>query len=137
MSTTSLPIRWLVTDFLLFGDNGGNIWWTYYLWSGYFLKSTDELAAFKLPVALAEYFMAVPVENLDIGNVSEEFGGDLVNFPIPDEITKRACLCGESGKNLSGQECPGTSGTLRMSRRLFSWSLFARFLTQMPEFHLS
>ena len=25
ISTTSLPIRWLVTDFLLFGDNGGNL----------------------------------------------------------------------------------------------------------------
>lgn len=135
VSTTSLPIRWLVTDFLLFGDNGGNIVDLVPV-AKELPEHDDPLAAFKLPVALAEYFMAVPVENLDIGNVSEDFGGDLINFPIPEEITNGPAYAENLAKIfLAG--VPWYEWDIESEQAPILLALFARFLTQMPEFHLS
>ena len=47
---------------------------------------SDPLAVFRLPVALAQHLMAVPVETLDIKPLTQEFAGDLISFPIPQEI---------------------------------------------------
>ena len=135
ISTTSLPIRWLVTDFLLFGDNGSNLVDLVPV-ARLLPDASDELAAFKLPIALAEYFMAVPVENLDIGNVSEEFGGDLVNFPIPDEVLNGPAYAVNLAKIfLAG--VPWYEWDIDNEQAPILLALFARFLTQMPEFHLN
>ena len=135
ISTTSLPIRWLVTDFLLFGDNGGSLVDLTPV-ARLLPDASDELAAFKIPIALAEYFMAVPVENLDIGTVSEEFGGDLVNFPIPDEILNGPAYALNLAKIfLAG--VPWYEWDIESEQAPILLALFARFLTQMPEFHLT
>lgn len=134
ISTTSLPIRWLVTDFLLFGDGGQNIVDLVPM-AQQFEEATDPLAAFKLPVALADYLMAVPVENLDIGDVTEVFGGDLVNFPIPDEVQNGPDYARNLAKIfLAG--LPWYEWDLEGEQAPILLALFVRFLTQMPEFHL-
>ena len=134
ISTTSLPIRWLVTDFLLFGDGGANLVDLVPVVSQ-FAEASDPLAAFKLPVAIAEYFMAVPIESLDIGNVTEEFGGDLVNFPIPEEVLNGPTYVVNLAKIfLVG--VPWYEWSLEHEQAPLLLALFARFLTQLPEFHL-
>lgn len=135
ISTTSLPIRWLVTDFLLFGDNGDSLVDLTPV-VRQFPEAEDPLAAFKLPVAMAEYLMAVPVDNLDIGTVSEEFGGDLVNFPIPDEVVNGPAYVQNLAKIfLVG--VPWYEWDINSPQATILLALFARFLTQMPEFQLS
>ena len=80
--------------------------------------------------------MAVPVENLDVGNVSEEFGGDLVNFPIPDEITNGPAYAENLAKIfLAG--VPWYEWDINSEQAPILLALFARYLTQMPEFHLN
>ena len=134
ISTTSLPIRWLVTDFLLFGDNGNNLVNLVPV-ASQLEEASDPLAAFKLPAALAEYLMAVPVESLDIGNVAEPFAGDLVNFPIPDEIVNGPAYIQNLAKVfLAG--VPWYEWDIQSEQAPFLLVLFARYLTQMPEFHL-
>ena len=134
VSTTSLPIRWLLTDFLLFGDNGGNLVNLVPVVKK-MPEATDPLAAFKLPVAMASYFLAVPGENLDIGNVTEEFGGDLVNFPIPEEVVNGPSYIQNLAKIfLVG--VPWYEWDIDSEQAPLLLVLFARFLTQMPEFQL-
>ncbi len=134
ISTTSLPIRWLITDFLLFGDNGANLVNLVPL-AEQFEEASDPLAAFKLPVALAEHLMGVPVENLDIGTVSEEFGGNLVNFPIPDEVLNGPPYKLNLAKIFLGG-LPWYEWNLQVEQAPILLALFARYLTQFPEFHL-
>ena len=134
ISTTSLPIRWLATDLVLFGDNGGNLVNMVPI-AQQLPESSDPLAAFKLPIALAEYFLAVPVENLDIGTVSEEFGGDLVNFPIPDEIRNGPAYI-ENLAKIFLVGVPWYEWSLDHEQAPILLALFARYLTQLPEFHL-
>jgi len=46
----------------------------------------DALAAFTLPVALAQHLLSVPLDLLDLPTANLDFAGDLANNPIPDEI---------------------------------------------------
>jgi uncharacterized protein (DUF1800 family) len=134
VNTTTLPIRWLMTDFLLFGDNGQNPIDLLPL-VGQFPESTDPLAAFRLPVAMAEHFLNVPVESLDIGTVTEEFSGDLVNNPIPQEVLDGPAYRRDLAKIfLAG--VPWYEWNLE--EELAPWTLlfFLRYLSQHPEFHL-
>ena len=41
---------------------------------------------FRALAKMAEHFSSVPVETLDIATLEEDFGGDLMGFPIPEEI---------------------------------------------------
>ena len=47
---------------------------------------TDALAAFTLPVALAQHLLSVPLDLLDLPTANVAFAGDLINNPIPSEI---------------------------------------------------
>ena len=47
----------------------------------------DALAAFTLPVALAEHLLSVPLDLLDLPTANVDFAGDLVSNPIPEAIT--------------------------------------------------
>ncbi len=46
----------------------------------------DALAAFTLPVALAQHLLSVPLDLLDLPTSNLDFAGDLASNPIPDEI---------------------------------------------------
>ncbi len=47
----------------------------------------DALAAFTLPVALAEHLLSVPLDLLDLPTANVDFAGDLFSNPIPEAIT--------------------------------------------------
>ena len=134
ISTTSLPIRWLVSDFILFGEGGQQLTDLVSV-AAQFDVASDPLAAFKLPVALAEYLLPVPLEHLDIGTVADEFGGDLINFPIPAEVQNGPARHRDLAKIfLAG--VPWYEWSLESELAPVLLALYARFLTQLPEFHL-
>ena len=85
ISTNSLPLRWVYSDYLLSGGSS--------ISKATLLPMADELydrydphAAFFLPAAIAEHFLAVSLDMVDIPEVDEEFAGDLNTFPIPAEV---------------------------------------------------
>ena len=135
LSTTSLPIRWLVVDYILFGEGGQQVTDLVSIAEQFDLTS-DPNAAFKLPVALAEYILAVPLENLDIGTVSEEFGGDLINFPIPQEILDGPQHHIDLAKIFLGG-VPWYEWSLESELAPAVLALYVRYLSQLPEFHLT
>ena len=131
---TSLPIRLLLSDFIIFGE-GGNDLTDLVSIATQFPESTSANAAFELPLALAEYLLPIPVSTLDIGVVQEEFGGDLVNFPIPQEILDGPAYVVDLAKIfLAG--VPWYEWDINADVAPVLLALFARFLTQRPEFQL-
>jgi uncharacterized protein (DUF1800 family) len=85
ISTNSLPLRWLIGDELLFGGN--TIPTPSVTEMAQVLHDqNDPMAAFYLPAAIAEHLFAVPVESLDVAEIAEEFGGDLDQFPVPEDV---------------------------------------------------
>ncbi|MEZ4703169.1 MAG: DUF1800 domain-containing protein [Rhodothermales bacterium] len=135
LNTTSLPIRWLMTDFLLFGDNGQQPL-DILAMAAQLPEASDPLVAFTLPVALAEHFMNVPVDRLDIGSVTEAFSGDLVNNPIPQEVLDGPAYRQDLAKIfLAG--VPWYEWNLEEDLAPWTILFFIRFLSQFPEFHLT
>ena len=134
VSTTTLPLRWLVSEFLFYsGNNLEPI--DLVPFAGLFEEASDPNAAFKLPLAIAQRLLPVPLEELDIGEVDEDFGGDLITFPIPDEVLNGPAYA----RNLAKIFLVGIPW--------YEWNLeedganalllnFARYLAQLPEFHL-
>ncbi len=97
--------------------------------------SSDPLAVFRLPAALAEHLLAVPVELLDVITPADGFGGDLARFPLPDEIASgpayfrdlaQVFLAGQPWYewNILGEAAPAT---------LFR---YVQALTDIPDFQL-
>ena len=135
ISTTSLPIRLLVADLILFGENGQDLVDLTPIVAQ--LPGADSPhAAFELPVALASYLLPVPLDTLDIGTVTEAFGGDLINFPIPEEVLNGPAYAIDLAKIfLAG--VPWYEWDLAADIAPVLLALYARFLTQRPEFHLA
>ena len=46
----------------------------------------DPMTAFRLPIVLAQHLMPVPIESLNIYPPTDEFAGDLITYPVPQEI---------------------------------------------------
>ena len=85
ISTSSLPERWSQLSKLLqpiqfgiFNLNGVKL-------ARELVDENDDMAVFKVPVAIAERLLAVPLEDISI-DAPPEFAGDLITHPIPDEI---------------------------------------------------
>ncbi len=134
ISTTSLPIRLLLVDLVLFGNNGEDLTDLVSV-ATQFAEATSPNAAFELPVVLAEYMLSIPLDTLDIGVITEEFGGDLVNFPIPDEVINGpAYMVNLSKIFLAG--VPWYEWDVNSDFAPILLALYARFLTQRPEFQL-
>lgn len=85
ITTNSMPLRWAAGEVLLFGG-GGLQPADLKAMAADLHDASDPLAAFYLPAAIAEHLLAVNLENVDIPEVTEAFGGDLTSFPVPDEI---------------------------------------------------
>ncbi len=135
ISTTSLPIRLLLSDFILFGNDGQNLVDMTPI-AAQLPGADSPNAAFELPVALASYLLPVPLDTLDIGTVTEVFGGDLVNFPIPEEVLNGPAYAIDLAKIfLAG--VPWYEWDLTTDIAPVLIALYARFLTQRPEFQLA
>lgn len=134
LTTTTLPIRWLIADVMLFGGEGQPRADLLPL-AAALQDPNDPMAVFYLPTALAEHFLPVPPETLDIGEVAEDFAGDLAAYPVPDAVRNDA----PHVQNLAKRFLSGIPW--------YEWSLYAdttpglllgytRYLLQLPEYHL-
>jgi hypothetical protein len=85
ISTNSITARWTYADSLLYGGGGlprADLLDT----AAVLVDPANPMAAFLLPLAMAEHFMAVGLENVPVPEIAESFGGDLDRFPVPAPI---------------------------------------------------
>ena len=93
------------------------------------------MLVFRLPVALAQHFIAAPPDQLGYESPDVDFGGDLVTHPLPQEIVDGPEYVRDLTKIfLQGKPWyewqPGQSG-------LFFFMLeYVRFLAELPEYQL-
>ena len=85
LTTTTVPSRWeFIEDFLrgrITGFQNRLIPVVETL-----INPFDPHAAFKLPVALAQHFISIPIDIVGYEAPSGDFTGDLVSHPIPSDI---------------------------------------------------
>ncbi|GMQ80858.1 MAG: hypothetical protein BMS9Abin05_0287 [Rhodothermia bacterium] len=86
ISTSSLPMRWVVSDVVLLGSDGDLPPVNLQPMAAELHDANDPEAAFYLPAAIAEHLFAVDLASVDIPELPDEFGGDLDSNPIPDAI---------------------------------------------------
>ena len=85
ISTTTLPERWAICGWMLWESNEA----PQLDLIGMLSQLTDisnPHIAFKVAPAFVEHLFAIPIEELDIEEVSAGFAGDLTTHPIPQEI---------------------------------------------------
>ena len=85
LTTTTFVLRWNITDRLLrLLDRSKALDLT--ALAAKLHDPSDSLAAFNLPVALAQHLLPVPLDLLDLPTSNLAFAGDLENNPIPEAI---------------------------------------------------
>ena len=142
LNTTTLPLRWLVSEFLIYGSRNEQaidlVPLAEHLLGALDTPSdpSDPKSVFALPLALAEHLLPVPPETLDLNPPSEGFGGDLDNFPIPQEVLDGPAYVADLAKIfLVG--VPWYEWSLYRPEAAALLLYFTRYLTQMPEFQLT
>ncbi len=142
LNTTTLPIRWLVSEFMIFGARNQQPIDLVPLAERVLAMQdpapdpTDPASAFVLPGALAEQLISVPLESLDIVAPSSGFAGDLVNFPIPPEVENGPAYLRDLAIIFLG-DVPWYDWSLLRPEAPFLLLNFTRYLTQTPEFQLT
>ncbi len=135
ISTNSLPARWSYADFLLFsGRNNQPLDLTGI--AALLPDADDPLAAFKLPLSIASHFLAVPLDELDIASIDDPFSGDLVAFPIPQEIQDGPAFQRDLAKLFLG-DVPWYEWSLAEDGANGVLLNYVQFLMQLPEFQLT
>ncbi len=135
LDTSTLPLRWLTADALL--QNGRRVDFITLVQTAEHLHDPlDKNAAFTLPVRLAEYMMAVPLENVSIPTIAEPFGGDLVNRPVPDEVLNGPAYAIDLAKIFLGG-LPWYEWFLYGTGAHSVIANYVRFLLQLPEYQLT
>ncbi|NNE70120.1 MAG: DUF1800 domain-containing protein, partial [Rhodothermales bacterium] len=134
INTTTLPYRWFVSDALLSGRGGTDI--DLVPLAEMLHDTSDTEAAFRLPLKLVEHLIPAPADLLDIPEIADEFGGDLVNFPIPEWVNSAPPHVRNLAKMFLGglpwyEWSPYVPGA---NERLTS---FVRQLSQYPEHQLA
>ncbi len=142
LNTTTLPIRWLVSEYLVYGSRNQQpvdlVPLSEMLLSALdkAVDPADPASVFALPLALAEHLLPVPVETLDINAPSEDFAGDLAGNPIPDDVAAGPAYALDLAKIfLLG--VPWYEWSLYREEAPFLLLNFTRYLTQTPEFQLT
>ena len=135
LSTNTLPVRWSVVEFLLFSGRNNQALDLVTL-AGQFPEASDPLAAFKLPVALAEHFMSVPLNSLDLGEIDEDFDGDLVSNPIPEDVANGPAYARTLAKVFLGG-VPWYEWSIEENGVNSLLLNYVQYLTLLPEFHLT
>ena len=134
ISTSSLPDRWEKLQFLMntaaldYNLNPVEL-------ARNLVDPEDPLAVFKVPVALAEHFLAVPLEEMKFDS-PRDLSGDLHTFPIPEEIQNAPPYVLELTKIfLLG--FPWYAWNLNRQGIAYGMQLYMRWLTRLPEFQLT
>lgn len=134
ISTSTLPTRWEIIDFYLWYGLQGENFVSLVPLAEKLAESHDAQDVFALAVALAEHFMAVPLETLGYDPPTTDFNGDLISNPLPDEVQNGPAYVRDLAKIfLNGVpwyewRYPGNP-----------WMLlnYAFFLTRLPEYQLT
>ena len=135
ISTDTLTSRWAVADLILYTIRNGQALDLVRVF-GELPEANESYAAFLLPVAITERLLAVKVEDLDIPEIDENFNGDLIGNPIPENI-------------LNGP--PNNRNLAKLFLRdipWYEWDIgedganqvildFVLYLSQLPEFQLT
>lgn len=142
LNTTTLPLRWLVSEFLIYGGRNEQSLDLVPLAEHLLgaldvpLDPSDPKSVFALPLALAEHLLPVPPETLDLNPPAEGFAGDLDTFPIPQEVLDGPAYVADLAKIfLVG--VPWYEWSLYRPEAAALLLYFTRYLTQMPEFQLT
>ena len=150
LTTSTLVNRWDFVLYLIYGNpepeeeddvgfNGANL----RVLSEKLYDQNDALAPFRLPAALVEHFMPIRVDELNIEPVGGEFGGDLVNNPIPAEIANGPVYVRELSKRfLMGipwyewRDIWDSNDDDVQETVHYILIAFLNYVTQLPEFQL-
>jgi hypothetical protein len=134
LSTNTLPLRWSTTDTILFAGRSMQPIDVKAL-AARFPEASDPLAAFRLPVALAQHLLAVPLVDLQLEDIDDPFDGDLVDHPIPGEILSGPAYVRTLAKwFLNG--VPWYEWALQESGSNALLLNYFQVITQMPEYNL-
>ena len=100
------------------------------------LDPGDPRGAFKLPVLLAEHFIAVPAQSLGYDAPMEDFGGDLIGNPIPADIANGPAHVRDLAKIfLAGR--PWYEWDVNRGGAWWTLYNYLLFLTRLPEYQLT
>ena len=135
ISTATLPDRWENAHYLYINVLTGN----YVNLVPLALKlvdSNDPMIAFKLPAALASHFLAVPPDQLGFESPAQGFAGDLVTYPIPQEIMDGPQHVRDLAK-IFLQGIPWYEWSLSHPAIVFNLLDYLQFMTELPEYQLS
>ena len=135
LSTNTLPIRWSVTESLLYTARDNQPLDLVEV-ARLFPDANDVHAAFKLPVAMAEHYLAVPISELNIGEIDENFDGDLVTNPIPQAILNGPDYARTLAKIFLGG-IPWYEWSLEENGANNALLSYMQYLMLFPEFHLT
>ena len=151
LTTSTLVNRWDFVLYLIYGNpepeeeddagfNGANLRGL----SEKLYDQNDALAPFRLPAALVEHLMPIRLEELNVEPVGGNFGGDLVNNPIPEEIANGPAYVYELSKrflmgipwyewrDIWDSNDPDVQETVH-----YILISFLNYVTQLPEFQLA
>lgn len=134
VSTSTLPIRWQQMDYLLQGSIRD-----YYInpvqLARELVDPSDPLAAFKVPVAMAEHLLAVPPSEIAF-DAPPNFAGDLQTFPIPQEIVEGPAFVRDLAKVFLGS-FPWYDWHLNRQGISYGLIRYTQWLMRRPEFQLT
>ncbi len=135
ISTATLPNRWDSSHYLYISVFTGN-YITLVPLAQKLVDENDPLLAFKLPEALASHFLAVPPDQLGFEASNQDFAGDLVTYPLPQEILDAPQHVRDMAK-IFLQGNPWYEWDLHHPAVLFTLLDYLRFLTELPEYQLT
>ena len=135
VSTSTLPARWEEMDYYI--EHGLVKYFINLMPLALQLVDPDDpMAMFKLPVLLAEHFLAVPASLLGQEADSLDFKGDLRGNPVPQEIMDGPAHVRNLAKILLGNAA-WYEWSLRHGGRPFSLVQYFLYLTHLPEYQLT
>jgi len=90
INTSTLPRRWFYLNLFLNQEKDDEKGYPgFEVFMEYFKRLTDlrpQHAVFRIPIILAKHLSPLPLDQIYIPNISDDFEGNLDRFPLPDEI---------------------------------------------------
>jgi len=135
LSTATLPTRWDIADFILLGyDAVDPVDFTDLVTR--LVDPNDREIAFRIPVALAEFFLTTPLDQVDFEAVDRGFNGNLSAHPLPDFVVNGPPHIATLAKRfLFG--VPWYEWHLGHEQAPLFLRLFVSYLCTRPEFQLT
>lgn len=135
LDTTTMPIRWLINDYLVFASRDEQPLDLVPLAEAVHDPTALD-AAFQLPFALAQALLPVPVEQVTLDPPDTGFAGDLAGNPLPQSVVEAPQHVRDLALIfLAGVPWYEWSLYLEQSNVLLAG--FVRYLVNLPEYQLA